>query len=210
MALGLWLIALRLSGFDPVSGAVHRRRRGTSCRPPSCAMRLGWSEIASGALVACLPPGMYRRWHLGAVGRRRGRRLGHAGPAGVLDHEPGAYAVDTLVGMLIVLRGHGAAAARDQPRGAGLGRRPAARAGATRPRPTQRIPIVALAFVGLFVSRYLAAYQMGHIDGCGTRSSAGRRAGRQRLRGRGDLERLEGLPDPRRRASGASPTSSTS
>src|SRR5690606_21147921 len=30
---------------------------------------------------------------------------------------------------------------------------------------TQRIPIVALAFVGLFVSRYLAAYQMGHIDG---------------------------------------------
>jgi nucleoside-diphosphate-sugar epimerase len=29
----------------------------------------------------------------------------------------------------------------------------------------QRIPIVALAFVGLFVSRYLAAYQMGHIPG---------------------------------------------
>lgn len=27
----------------------------------------------------------------------------------------------------------------------------------------QRIPIVALAFVGLFVSRYLAAYQMGHV-----------------------------------------------
>ncbi|MGE0311899.1 MAG: NAD-dependent epimerase/dehydratase family protein [Lautropia sp.] len=28
----------------------------------------------------------------------------------------------------------------------------------------QRIPIIALAFVGLFVSRYLAAYQMGHVD----------------------------------------------
>lgn len=28
----------------------------------------------------------------------------------------------------------------------------------------QRIPIVALAFVGLFVSRYLAAYQLGHIS----------------------------------------------
>jgi uncharacterized membrane protein len=28
----------------------------------------------------------------------------------------------------------------------------------------QRVPIVALAFVGLFVSRYLAAYQLGHID----------------------------------------------
>ncbi len=30
---------------------------------------------------------------------------------------------------------------------------------------TQRLPIVALAFVGFFVSRYLAAYQLGHIDG---------------------------------------------
>ena len=29
----------------------------------------------------------------------------------------------------------------------------------------QRIPIVALAFVGLFISRHLAAYQLGHIDG---------------------------------------------
>ena len=28
----------------------------------------------------------------------------------------------------------------------------------------QRVPIVALAFVGLFVSRYLAAYQLGHVD----------------------------------------------
>jgi hypothetical protein len=30
---------------------------------------------------------------------------------------------------------------------------------------TQRLPIIALSLVGLFVSRYLAAYQMGHIDG---------------------------------------------
>ncbi len=30
---------------------------------------------------------------------------------------------------------------------------------------TQRIPVIALAFVGLFVSRYLAAYQMGHVNG---------------------------------------------
>src|SRR5690606_20781511 len=29
---------------------------------------------------------------------------------------------------------------------------------------TQRVPIVALALVGLYVSRYLAGYQMGHID----------------------------------------------
>ncbi len=29
---------------------------------------------------------------------------------------------------------------------------------------TQRLPIIALAFVGLYVSRYLTAYQLGHID----------------------------------------------
>jgi uncharacterized membrane protein len=30
---------------------------------------------------------------------------------------------------------------------------------------TQRLPIIALAFVGLYVSRHLAAYQLGHIEG---------------------------------------------
>ncbi|WP_281982804.1 vitamin K epoxide reductase family protein [Thalassorhabdomicrobium marinisediminis] len=30
---------------------------------------------------------------------------------------------------------------------------------------TQRMPVIALAFIGLFVSRYLAAYQMGHVGG---------------------------------------------
>lgn len=29
----------------------------------------------------------------------------------------------------------------------------------------QRLPIIVLAFVGLYISRYLAAYQLGHIDG---------------------------------------------
>jgi nucleoside-diphosphate-sugar epimerase len=30
---------------------------------------------------------------------------------------------------------------------------------------TQRLPIIALALVGLYVSRYLAGYQLGHVDG---------------------------------------------
>ncbi|MGK7755344.1 MULTISPECIES: vitamin K epoxide reductase family protein [unclassified Roseovarius] len=29
---------------------------------------------------------------------------------------------------------------------------------------TQRLPVIGLAFIGLFVSRYLAAYQLGHVD----------------------------------------------
>lgn len=30
---------------------------------------------------------------------------------------------------------------------------------------TQRLPIIVLAFIGFFISRYMAAYQLGHIDG---------------------------------------------
>ena len=29
---------------------------------------------------------------------------------------------------------------------------------------TQRLPIIALAFIGLYVSRYLAGYQLDHLD----------------------------------------------
>jgi uncharacterized membrane protein len=77
-----------------------------------------------------------------------------------------AYGLDTLVGMLIV------ALAVMIPPTPGISRRALA---ADDDRPlgwsyspsayTQRIPIVALAFVGLSVSRYLASYQMGHVDG---------------------------------------------
>ena len=77
-----------------------------------------------------------------------------------------AYLNDTLVGALVI--------------GLAVGVRPApgidrvARAtGPTIPpgwdySPSgwfQRMPIIILAFVGLYVSRYLAAYQLGHIDG---------------------------------------------
>ena len=65
---------------------------------------------------------------------------------------------------------------------------------------TQRIPIVALAFVGLFVSRYLAAYQIGHIDGLWDPffGPGGAPVGK-RQRGGGHLMGLEGLSHRRRR-----------
>ncbi len=77
-----------------------------------------------------------------------------------------AYLNDTLVGALIIGL---AVAVRPAP-----GVDPVARAtGPTIPpgwdySPSswfQRMPIIILAFVGLYVSRYLAAYQLGHIDG---------------------------------------------
>ncbi len=77
-----------------------------------------------------------------------------------------AYLNDTLVGSLVI---GFSVAVRPAP-----GVDPVARAtGPTIPpgwdfSPSswfQRMPIILLAFVGLYVSRYLAAYQLGHIDG---------------------------------------------
>jgi hypothetical protein len=76
-----------------------------------------------------------------------------------------AYANDTLVGALVITL---AVAVAPTP---GIG--PAARMTGPDAPPgwdyspsgwTNRIPIIVLAFVGLFISRYLAAYQLGHID----------------------------------------------
>ena len=77
-----------------------------------------------------------------------------------------AYLNGTLVGALIF---GFAAAARPAP---GISR-VAATTGPTVPRgwhysPSdwfQRVPIIVLAFIGLYISRYLTAYQLGHIEG---------------------------------------------
>ncbi|HYD79582.1 MAG TPA: NAD-dependent epimerase/dehydratase family protein [Paucimonas sp.] len=75
-----------------------------------------------------------------------------------------AYANDTLVGALVIVF---AVAIPTAP-----GIDPAARMSGPDTPPgwdyspsawTNRLPIIALAFVGLFISRYLAAYQLGHI-----------------------------------------------
>lgn len=76
-----------------------------------------------------------------------------------------AYANDTLVGALVI------AFAIGVPTAPGIN--PLARVTGSDVPPgwsynpsawTSRLPIVILAFVGLFVSRYLAAFQLGHID----------------------------------------------
>ncbi|OGB30232.1 MAG: DNA polymerase III subunit epsilon [Burkholderiales bacterium RIFCSPLOWO2_12_FULL_61_40] len=76
-----------------------------------------------------------------------------------------AYANDTLVGSLAIIFAVGI------PTAPGIN--PLARMDGPDVPPgwdyspsdwTNRIPIIVLAFVGLFISRYLAAYQLGHID----------------------------------------------
>ncbi|RUV01320.1 NAD-dependent epimerase/dehydratase family protein [Mesorhizobium sp. M6A.T.Cr.TU.017.01.1.1] len=168
-ALGLWLVTspMTVGLFDPVAAAIPPALGHAIAEPEFRNAGLGVSEIVSGLLVTVFALlGMLQRWRwVQWITASLGLWVMLA-PLLFWTTSPAAYAVDTLVGMLIV------AFAVMIPPTPGISRRALA---ADDDRPlgwtyspstfTQRIPIVALAFVGLFVSRYLAAYQMGHIDG---------------------------------------------
>lgn len=148
IALGLWLVA----------------------QPPLIGVSEPWlarSEIALGVallLFASLSLSWrmrWARWAAAGVGA-----LVMAAPFVFWTTNPAAYLSDTLVGMLII----GFAVCTPPEPG------PSPLATLTGPdvppgwsyNPsawTQRLPIILLAIVGLGVSRYLAGYQLGHIDG---------------------------------------------
>jgi nucleoside-diphosphate-sugar epimerase len=148
MALGTWLMT---SG--PILGYA--------------STELAWSDFLSGMAVLAL--GFVSlswrfglaRWATAAVGL-------WLLFAPLIFWAPGAaaYLNDTLVGALVI----GFAVLTRPPPGVGL---VASETGPTIPpgwdySPSgwfQRLPIIVLALVGLYVSRYLAAYQLGHIDG---------------------------------------------
>ncbi|MER8787503.1 NAD-dependent epimerase/dehydratase family protein [Mesorhizobium sp. M0983] len=169
VAIGLWLVAapFTLGLFDPASAPIPPALGHEIASPETRDGRLGISEIVSGlAILSLALVGMRRRWHgLQWITASIGVWVMFA-PLLFWTTSAGAYATDTLAGMLIV------AFAVMVPPTPGISRRALA---ADDDRPlgwsyspslfTQRIPIIGLAFVGLFVSRYLAAYQLGHIDG---------------------------------------------
>jgi len=168
-ALGLWLVAspMTLGLFDPVSVPAPPALGHEIAEPQVRNMWLGISEIASGLLIA----------GFALAGMARGRHWMHwitaalglwvmFAPLVFWTTSAGAYSIDTIVGMMVVAFAvmipptpgiSNRALAADDDRPLGWTYSPSSF--------TQRIPIVALAFVGLFVSRYLAAYQLGHIDG---------------------------------------------
>ena len=126
---------------------------------------LRWSEMGLGvALLACAALALswrvqWARWLSAGIGA-----LVMAVPFLFSTESSAAYLSDTLVGALIF---GFAVCTRPEPG-------PSAIATLTGPevppgwsynpsRWTQRVPIIALAIIGLYVSRYLAAYQLGHI-----------------------------------------------
>jgi uncharacterized membrane protein len=168
-ALGLWMVAspFALGLFDPVTAPLPPALGHEIAIPEIRNAWLGVSEIVSGILILAFAfAGMSRRlrwvqWFTAAAGV-----WVMFAPLVFWTTSAAAYSIDTLIGMLVV------AFAVIIPPTPGISRRALA---ADDDRPlgwtyspssfTQRLPIVALAFIGFFVSRYLAAYQLGHIDG---------------------------------------------
>ena len=127
---------------------------------------LRWSEMVLGAtLIVCAALALswraqWARWLCGGIGA-----LVMAVPFLFSTANAAAYLSDTLVGALIFAF---AVCTKPEPG-------PSAIAALTGPAVppdwsynpsdwTQRLPIIALAVLGLYVSRYLAAYQLGHIS----------------------------------------------
>jgi nucleoside-diphosphate-sugar epimerase/uncharacterized membrane protein len=169
MTLGLWLVASPfLHGlFDPAGNAVPPPALGHDL--PEASLRnswLGMAEIVTGLAVMLfsgLAMKRHRGWAAWIVSALGCWLL--LAPLLFWTTSAAAYGSDTLIGMLLITF---AVILPPQP---GIAREALATKGdvplgwSYSPSSyTQRAPIVALAFVGLFVSRYLAAYQLGHID----------------------------------------------
>lgn len=148
MALGSWLVA-GVSALDYGSAAMV------------------WSDVVSGLLIIGLSLASLS-WQMGPV-RWLLAGLGcwvMFAPLVFWAPTATAYLNDTLVGALVV----GFAVLARPPPGVAL---VAAETGPTVPpgwdfSPSswfQRLPIILLAVVGLYISRYMAAYQLGHVDG---------------------------------------------
>jgi nucleoside-diphosphate-sugar epimerase/uncharacterized membrane protein len=169
IALGAWLMASPFChGLFDLDGLSPPPAAGWELPPPEIRNAwLGWSELAGGVAVivlSCLALRRARSWAPWATSLV-GVWLLFA-PLVFWTTSAGAYSVDTLVGMLMIVF---AVLVPPQP---GISR-DALASSADLPlgwsySPSsyvQRAPIVALAFVGLLVSRYLSSYQLGHIDG---------------------------------------------
>lgn len=147
MALGTWLMAQ-----GPVIGLDEPLLRWTE-------FGLGAALLVFAALSLSWQMN-FARWACAGIGA-----LVMAAPFVFWTESAAAYLSDTLVGGLVF---GFAVATKPEP-----GPTPLARTTGPYIPPgwnynpsawTQRVPIVALALVGLYVSRYLAGYQLGHLD----------------------------------------------
>lgn len=168
-ALGAWLVVSPFAYglFDPVSVPMPPALGHELAAPEIRNAWLGTSEIVSGVLIAVFSLLAMQRERIGISWATAALGCWVAfAPLVFWTTSPAAYNIDTLIGMFVIAFAviipptpgisHRALAA-DDDRPLGWTYSPSAF--------TQRLPIIGLAFVGLFISRYLTAYQLGHIDG---------------------------------------------
>ncbi|MGQ0654159.1 MAG: NAD-dependent epimerase/dehydratase family protein [Betaproteobacteria bacterium] len=148
IGLGTWLVTSppligtqpgMLAASDVVSGAAVMLFAALAL-----SWRLAWARWACAALGIWIMSAPFIFWTPGAAAYLNGTLVGAlvAGLAVALPPEPG---VSPLA----------AASGPESP--PGWAYNPSSW--------SQRLPIIALAFIGLYVSRYLAAYQLGYVDG---------------------------------------------
>jgi hypothetical protein len=176
IALGIWLMTspFTFGYLDPdlVGDGVQRitAERGL----PSVAARgaaMSWSDLLSGALIVLLSAlALVPRPSLDFIGRWGTALVGvWLGLAPLLLWSPSVagFVTDTIIGALAITfsilvpmmpgMAHHMAMSEPGPEvPPGWSYNPSSW--------PQRAPIIALGFVGWFVSRYLAAYQLGYID----------------------------------------------
>jgi nucleoside-diphosphate-sugar epimerase len=168
---GVWLVAtpfaLGTYGQEAFADAIHRVTHERGLWEPAVRnAALVWSDVASGVLVMLFgalslsPRFSWAQWANTVVGIW----LLFA-PLAFWSPSAAVYANDTLVGALVIafailvpmmpgMSHEGMMDQSDLP--IGWSYCPSTY--------LQRLPIIALGAVGFFIARYLAAYQMGHVD----------------------------------------------
>lgn len=172
IALGAWLLTIpwQFSLFDPAAAEQVVRDITQERDLAPAAMRnalTAWSDIASGALLMLF--GTLALWKRHAWAQWGTTTVGLwllFAPIAFWTPSAAAYLNDTLVGALAIafsvlvpmmpgMSHEGMADPGTVP--AGWTYSPSSWA--------QRVPIIALGFFGFLISRYLTAYQLGHIEG---------------------------------------------
>ena len=170
VALGAWLLTspFQFALFDPAAaGTVRDVTQERGLWDPALRNALtGWSDIASGLLLmlfgalALSPRFAWAQWGTTAVGLW----LLFA-PLFLWTPSAAAYANDTIVGALAVIF------SVLVPMMPGMSHEGMMDESEIPPGWTyspsswlQRLPIIALGFFGFLIARYMAAYQLGHID----------------------------------------------
>lgn len=171
VALGLWLItspfAFGYFGTTSFPDSVQAVTAERGLAPAAARLAwLGWSDVVSGSLILLLgllslsPRQGWAQWGNAAIGLW----LLFA-PLMWFAPTPFAYANDTLVGTMVI------AFAVVVPMMPGMDHEAMMRGPEIPPGweycPStylQRLPVIVLAVIGFLISRYLTAYQLGHID----------------------------------------------